>query len=68
MSERYDKGVEYTEFWYYAISEPPFSDEDIKELRAFMQDNHGTMPLDNPRPPEPALFVADIDFDDDLPF
>ena len=66
--ERFDKGVEYTEFWDYALGESPFTEQDIAEFTRLMHDNHDFMPLDNPRPPEPAVFVADIDFDDDLPF
>ena len=67
MSERYDKGIEYTGFWDYAFSDSPFTEEDVKEWQAFLSENQDTMPLDNPRPPEPALFVSDLD-DDDLPF
>jgi hypothetical protein len=68
MTERFDKGIEFTNFWDYALGEPPFTEKDIEEFRMFLEENAGSMPLDNPQQPEPAIFVADIDFDDDLPF
>lgn len=68
MTERFDKSIEYTNFWDYALGNPPFSERDIEEFRTFLEENHDSMPLDTPQQPEPAIFVADIDFDDDLPF
>lgn len=63
MTESYHKGEEYTNFWDYALNDSPFSEEDVAEFRAFVSENHDSMPLDNVRPPEPAVFVADIDED-----
>lgn len=68
MTERFDKSIEYTNFWDYALGNPPFTQKDIEEFRTFLEEYHDSMPLDNPQQPEPATFVADIDFDDDLPF
>lgn len=58
MTERYDKGEDFTSFWDEVLGEDGFSDYDIEQIQAHIHQ----YPLDNPRPE----IVGD--FNDDLPF
>lgn len=57
------KSEDYTNFWDYALGESPFSDEDVAELRRFLEDNHASMPLDNPQ-----VYDTTFTIDEDIPF